>query len=104
MKSAILYTLARIAVFVVPFVVLYGIGLSYLWAAVIAAAVGFLLSYILLGRLRTGVATSIERRRAVPEHDEDSDIEDAVLDGADGSAATVRPAPARRSGPPAEDD
>lgn len=98
MKATILYTLARIAVFVVPFAILSLTPMSVYLAAGIAAVVGFLLSYILLGRLRAGLAQNIVRRRAAPDRDEDADLEDAALDG-----GAVRPA-AGRTAPPAEDD
>lgn len=108
-KATVLYTLARIAVFVVPFAILISTGMSWLFSAIIAAAIGFLLSYILLGRLRTGMATTIAERRAAPERDEDADLEDAALDGGsldgpDDAAAPRTSRGASRTAPPAEDD
>lgn len=127
MKATLLYTLARLGVFVVLFFVVSLTHLSVYLSAAIAAVLALLVSYIFFGRLRRGVADSIVRRRAVPERDDDADLEDSLLDGPplDGSAVAApsagtvlnggpvlnggapaqapRPA-ARRTAPPAEDD
>jgi cytochrome c-type biogenesis protein CcmH/NrfG len=100
-KATLLYTLARLGIFVVLFAVLRLTPLSVYLAAAVAAIMALVLSYIFLGRLRRGVAENIARRRAAPERDDDADEEDAVLDG---SVAAVRPAPSRRAAPPAEDE
>jgi hypothetical protein len=104
-KATLLYTLARLGVFVVLFAVLRFTPLSVYLAAAVAAILALLISYIFFGRLRRGVAESIVRRRAAPERDEDADLEDAALDGTDSGASTVksRPAAGSRQAPPAED-
>lgn len=101
MKATLLYTLARVGVFAVIFAVLRFTPLNVYLAVVLAAILALIISYLCFGNLRRGVAESIVRRRAAPERDEDADLEDAVLDG---TAVPVRPAPARRVAPPAEDD
>ncbi|BDZ51772.1 hypothetical protein GCM10025867_40130 [Frondihabitans sucicola] len=100
MKATLFYTLPRIGIFVVLFLVLRLTPLNVYLAAVFAAVLALLISYIFFGNLRRGVADTIVKRRAAPERDDDADLEDSVLDG---SGATVRPAP-RRQAPPAEDD
>lgn len=106
MKATLLYTLPRIGVFAVLFAVLRLTPLSVYLAAVFAAILALLISYIFFGRLRMGVADTIVKRRAAPERDDDADEEDSVLDaGAAGHVRTVRPAAAaRRQAPPAEDE
>ncbi|GAA4677611.1 DUF4229 domain-containing protein [Frondihabitans cladoniiphilus] len=115
MKATLLYSLARIGVFVVAFIVFRFTPMPIWLAAILAAVVALLISYIFFGALRKNVALAIVKRRAAPERDDDADLEDAVLDaradvtGAAGTSAAVpskaRPAAApRRPGPPAEDE
>lgn len=81
MKATLLYTLIRLGLFAVIFAVLSFTPMSIFLSAAIAAVIALLVSYIFLGRLRSGVAETIVRRRAAPERDDDADLEDAVLDG-----------------------
>lgn len=81
MKATLLYTLARVGVFVVLFAALRLTHLNVYVAAAVSALLALLISYIFFGRLRKGVAESIVRRRAAPERDEDADLEDSVVDG-----------------------
>jgi hypothetical protein len=80
-KATLLYTLARVGVFVVLFAALRLTHLNVYVAAAVSALLALLISYIFFGRLRKGVAESIVRRRAAPERDEDADLEDSVIDG-----------------------
>jgi hypothetical protein len=101
-KATLLYTLIRIGLFAVLFAILSLTPMSVFVSAAVAAVLALLLSYIFLGRLRTGVAETIVRRRAAPERDDDADLEDSLLDGA--GAGPVRSTAVRRAAPPAEDD
>jgi len=103
-KATLLYTLARIGVFAVLFGLLRFTPLSVYLAAAFAAVLALLISYLFFGRLRSGVAESIARRRAAPERDDDADEEDAMIDEGGVTRAPNSPAAARRSAPPAEDD
>jgi len=47
-------------------------------SAIIAAILGFAISYIFFGKLRDAVALDIVARRSVPSHDPDRDAEDAA--------------------------
>jgi len=87
-KAWLVYTLARLGIFVVALVVLLVIGLPWYWAAIGGALIGLLVSYIALPGLRSAVTTSIAERRARPERDADSDFEDDFVDTADEHTAT----------------
>lgn len=91
MKPWLLYTLARLGIFVAALLVLLVIGVPWYWATIIAALVGLLVSYIALPGLRHAVASSIAERRSTPEHDADSDYEDDVVDAADAGTPVARP-------------
>ncbi len=93
MKAWLVYTLARLGIFVVALVVLLVIGLPWYWAAIGGALIGLLVSYIALPGLRSAVTTSIAERRARPERDADSDFEDDFVDTADEHTATDAGAP-----------
>jgi hypothetical protein len=103
-KATLLYTLARVGVFAALFGLLRLTPLSVYLAAAFAAVLALLISYLFFGRLRSGVAESIARRRAAPERDDDADEEDAIIDDGDVARAQRSPAAARRSVAPAEDD
>lgn len=75
-RAWVLYTIARILVFALPFGVLYAIGFDWWIAALIAAAIGFCLSYILLRGLREGVTTQLaagKSERLTPRRDEEAE-------------------------------
>lgn len=97
MKATLLYTVARIGIFVVIALVLVALHVNLYLAVIAAALLAFLISYLALGSLRRQVAENIVKRRSAPERDEDADLEDAVLDG------SAPQQPARRQAP-AEDD
>jgi hypothetical protein len=96
-KATLLYTVARIGIFVVIALVLVALHVNLYLAVIAAALLAFLISYLALGSLRRQVAENIVKRRSAPERDEDADLEDAVLDG------SAPQQPARRQAP-AEDD
>lgn len=90
MKAWLLYTLARIGIFVVALVLLLLLTpMPWYWATIVAALVGLLVSYIALAGLRTQVALSLANRRGTPERDADSDFEDDFVDAADSDAAAT---------------
>ncbi|PZF12712.1 DUF4229 domain-containing protein [Curtobacterium sp. MCPF17_011] len=89
MKAWLVYTLARLGIFVVALVVLLVIGLPWYWAAIGGALIGLLVSYIALPGLRGAVTTTIAERRARPERDADSDFEDDFVDTADATDTDV---------------
>lgn len=74
-RAWVLYSIARVLVFAVPFGILYAIGLDWWIAALIAAAVGFCVSYIFLRGLREGVTTQLagRRERLTPSSDEEAE-------------------------------
>lgn len=75
-----LYSLLRFGIFAAVFTLLMIVQGDWLISAVIAAIIGFALSYIFLGKLRDAVALDIAARRSGPSHDPDRDEEDSAAD------------------------
>lgn len=74
----LLFSVVRVLVFAVPFAVLYAIGLEWWIAALIAAVVGFCVSYIFLRPLRDRVARQLaDARSAAAQPTRDEEAEDA---------------------------
>lgn len=74
-RAWVLYSIVRVLVFAVPFGILFAIGLDWWIAALVAAAIGFCLSYIFLRDLRAGVTTRLASRgtRLTPRADEEAE-------------------------------
>jgi hypothetical protein len=70
----------RFGIFAAVFTLLMIVQGDWLISAVIAAIVGFALSYIFFGKLRDAVALDIAARRSAPSHDPDRDAEDSAAD------------------------
>lgn len=76
MRDWLLYTALRVLAFAIPFGILYAIGLEWWISALIAAVVGFCVSYIFLRRQRDAVALQIVAAReggTKPRADEDAE-------------------------------
>ena len=81
MRDWLLYTALRVLAFAIPFGILYAIGLDWWISALIAAVVGFCVSYIFLRQQRDRVAMRIVEARAGSEKPRaDEDAEDAPRD------------------------
>lgn len=91
MKAWLVYTLVRLGIFAAVLAVLLVIGLRWYWAAIGAALIGLLVSYIALPRLRGEVTSNIASRRGRTEHDADSDFEDDFVDAADSDLPGAQP-------------
>jgi hypothetical protein len=77
-RAVLLYTVLRVLAFAVPFGILYALGLEWWISALVAAAVGFCVSYIFLRRQRDDVALRLAEARANgPKPGVDEDAEDA---------------------------
>jgi predicted MFS family arabinose efflux permease len=79
-RAWVIYSVVRVLVFAVPLGILMAIGFDWWIAALIAAAIGFCVSYIFLRPLRDQVATQLaESRSAATEASSrtDEDAEDA---------------------------
>lgn len=72
-----LFTVLRVLAFAVPFGILFAIGLQWWVAALVAAVIGFCVSYIFLRPLRDRVAQRIVAARSAPATSADEDAEDA---------------------------
>lgn len=80
MKPWLLYTVARLGIFLVTLVILLLLGTGWVWGSVFATAIALALSVLLLGSLRQQVADSVRNRIERPAQDEDSATEDDQLD------------------------
>lgn len=89
------YSVLRLAVFVVPLIVIYALSRNAILSAVLAAGIGFALSMILLARQRTTVAVQLQERSSTRRVISDEAIEDEVVDGAEGQndSAAAKPRP-----------
>jgi len=77
----LVYSLLRLALFVVPFALLMLAGVEWYWAALVAAVISLCASYIFLGRQRQVMAadlSEIQRGRRRPV--EDDTAEDDAID------------------------
>lgn len=79
MKPWVLYTAARLGMFLVALVILLLVGTGWIMGAVFATAISLALSVLFLGSLRQRVADSIKDRVTKPTKDADSETEDAQL-------------------------
>jgi ABC-type bacteriocin/lantibiotic exporter with double-glycine peptidase domain len=70
------YTLVRVGLFAVSLVVLMLLGLEVWLAALIAAAIGFLVSYIFFRGMRARVAGELAASRASTDKRPDEVVED----------------------------
>ena len=86
------FTLIRLAVFVVPLVVMLWLGVIPWLAAVLAAVIGLCISYIFFARSRNKLSQDLYAARAakkkvnVDEAVEDAAVEDALLEKDPGKA------------------
>jgi len=70
------YTLVRVGLFAVSLVLLMLLGVDVWLAALIAAAIGFLVAYIFFRGLRTRVASELAAARANTDKRPDELVED----------------------------
>jgi hypothetical protein len=89
------YTALRLLLFLVPLGVIYVLSGNALVSAVLAAIIGFALSWILLDRQRGAVAQLLrnraENRRVVSDETAEDEIADEVGGQNDSAAASPRP-------------
>jgi uncharacterized membrane protein YjjB (DUF3815 family) len=72
----IAYSLLRVGLFAVFFLVLFLLGLEWWFAAIIAAALGFCVAYIFFRPLRERVAAELAAARARSDPRPDEAVED----------------------------
>jgi hypothetical protein len=76
-RALLLFTTLRVLAFAAPFGILFALGLEWWAAALIAAVIGFCVSYIFLRPLRDRVALQIAEARSAPKPTADEASEDA---------------------------
>ena len=88
-RSWITYTVVRLLAFIVPLAVLLAIPVNPWIATLLAAVIGFCVSYIFFRRSREDVARGIyeERHAEKPVVHEDAEAEDGAIDAANQSAS-----------------
>lgn len=77
MRALLLFTTLRVLAFAAPFGILFALGLEWWAAALIAAVIGFCVSYIFLRPLRDRVALQIAEARGAQKPTADEESEDA---------------------------
>jgi uncharacterized membrane protein len=78
MRAWVLFSAVRVLVFAVPFGILFALGLEWWIAALVAAVIGFCVSYIFLRPLRERVALQLAGARdAAPKPTRDEEAEDS---------------------------
>ena len=89
------YSALRLAVFVVPLVIIYALSGNAVLSAVLAAVIGFALSMILLVRQRGSVAERLQERSAGRRRISDEAAEDDVVESAQdqNDSAAAKPSP-----------
>ncbi len=80
-RPILLYSLLRIVLFAVPFVILMLLDIWWWVAAIAAAVIAACLSYLFLNRQRDAVSETVYGwRQGGTSRDDDNDLENAVLD------------------------
>lgn len=77
-KPWVTYSLVRIGIFALALTVLLLVGLEWWLAALLAAVIGFLVSYIFFAKLRDAVTADIVARREAPEQKNDDALAEDV--------------------------
>lgn len=77
-KPWVTYSLVRLGIFALALTVLMLVGLEWWLAALLAAVIGFLVSYIFFAKLRDAVTADIVARRAAPERKNDDALAEDV--------------------------
>lgn len=89
------YTALRLLLFLVPLGVIFALSGNILVSGVLAAIIGFALSWILLDRQRGAVAQLLrnraENRRVVSDETAEDEVADEVGGQNDSAAASPRP-------------
>jgi hypothetical protein len=81
----VLYTILRVLMFAAPLTILLALAIEPWLSTLLAAVIGFCLSYIFLRAPREDVARSLyaARHRSTPRVGQDDETEDAALDDAE---------------------
>lgn len=77
-KPWVTYSLVRLGIFALALTVLMLVGLEWWLAALLAAVIGFLVSYIFFAKLRDAVTADIVARREAPEQKNDDALAEDV--------------------------
>jgi Ca2+/Na+ antiporter len=83
----VVYSIIRVAIFAAALAVLLLLQVNPWLATVLAAVIGFCVSYIFFRGKRDEVAKDIYQRRHTEQRDVDNDIENEALDHLEGAQA-----------------
>ncbi len=87
-RPILLYSLLRVVLFAVPFVILMVLGIWWWVSAIVAAIIAACVSYLFLGRQRDAVSETVHGwRQHGTSRDDDNEVENAVLDDNEGRRA-----------------
>ncbi|MBX3094649.1 MAG: DUF4229 domain-containing protein [Cryobacterium sp.] len=76
-RRVVLFTVLRLAAFIVPLTALLWLGFDWWWAAILATIVGACVSFLALNSMRESIALDLARKVDDPEPDVDAEFEDA---------------------------
>ena len=76
----VLFSVLRLAAFLVPLGILLWIGFDWWWAAILATIVGVCVSVLALSPMRESIARGLAERVDKPEPDVDAEFEDAAAE------------------------
>ncbi len=79
-RRIVLYSILRVALFAIPFIVLMLLNIWWWVSAIAAAVIAACISYIFLDRQRNDVAEAVAAWRSHSKTDTDNDVENAALD------------------------
>lgn len=79
-RRIVVYSILRVLLFAVPFVIFMILGIWWWVSAIVAAVIAACLSYLFLTRQRNEVATVVQSWGKGTSRDADNDLENAALD------------------------
>ena len=87
----LVYTLLRLAAFIVPLAIMLALQVNYIIAGVLSAIIGLCISYIFFAKWRSQISEQLYSSRAgkVTATDRDEHAEDAEVDAAATGSATA---------------
>lgn len=79
-RQVVVYTVIRVGIFAVALGVLLALQVNPYIAAIVAAVIGFCVSYLVLSRQRAAVVQKVADLRGRASTDDDSEAENAAID------------------------
>jgi hypothetical protein len=89
----LIYTVLRLAAFIVPLAIMLALRVDYIIAGVLSAIIGLCVSYIFFAKWRSQISEQLyaSRQGKVSASERDENAEDAEVDASTNSARTAAP-------------